>query len=162
MINCFNENNDLLNKAFFSKRWDNCRRLSSRSFFMSSEKESKISATEINRRIAWKVCKREFIFKFFKNSKAMKAKTTFFDNDKSDLNINNCDERFFDLIFIWLVFDETFDSVSAITIFAIQNKLILKHNFFAFLINFRNLNIIFKVFARIFSTKNLKIFWLNN
>ena len=67
---------------------------------MSSEKESEISATEVNRRIARKICRREFVFKFFENSKAMKAKTTFFDNDKNDLAINDCDERFFNLIFI--------------------------------------------------------------
>ena len=67
---------------------------------MSSEEKSEISATKINRRIARKVCKREFAFKSFKNSKAMKAKTTLFDSDKNDLNINDCDERFFDLIFV--------------------------------------------------------------
>ena len=67
---------------------------------MSSEEKSKISTTETNRRIARKICKRESTFKSFKNSKAMKAETTLFDNDKNDLDINDCDERFFDLIFI--------------------------------------------------------------
>ena len=67
---------------------------------MSSEKEFEISVTEANRRIARKVCRREFVFKFFKNLKAIKAKTTFFDNDKSDLDINNCDERLFNLTFV--------------------------------------------------------------
>ena len=67
---------------------------------MSSEEESKISATKTDRRIARKICKREFVFKFFKNSKAMKVETTLFDNDKNDLNINNCDERIFDLILV--------------------------------------------------------------
>ena len=100
MINCFDENDDLSNETFFSKRWDNCRRSNSQSFFMSSEKESKISTTETNRRIARKVCKQESVFKSFKNLKAMKAKTMFFDSDKSDLNINNCDERLFNLTFI--------------------------------------------------------------
>ena len=67
---------------------------------MSSEETFEISITEIDQRIARKVCKREFVFKFFENLKAMKAKTTFFDSDKNDFNINNCDERFFDLIFV--------------------------------------------------------------
>ena len=67
---------------------------------MSSEKTFKISATKIDRRIARKVYKREFVFKSFENSKTLKAKTTLFDSDKSDLDINDCDERFFDLIFI--------------------------------------------------------------
>ena len=67
---------------------------------MSSEKKSRISATEVNRRIAQKVRKRKSVFKFFENSKAMKAETTFFDNDKNNLNINDCDERLFDLIFV--------------------------------------------------------------
>ena len=67
---------------------------------MSSEEKSEISATKTDRRIARKVCRREFVFKSFKNSKAMKAKTTLFDSDKSDLDINNCDERFFDLTFV--------------------------------------------------------------
>ena len=67
---------------------------------MSSEEEFKILIIKANRRIARKVCRRKFAFKFFENSKAIKAKTTFFDNDKNDLDINDCDERFFDLIFI--------------------------------------------------------------
>ena len=67
---------------------------------MSSEEKFEISAIKINRRIARKICRREFVFKFFENSKAMKAKTTLFDNNKNDFNINNCDERLFDLIFI--------------------------------------------------------------
>ena len=67
---------------------------------MSSKKELKISATEADRRNAQKVCKRKSVFKFFENSKVMKAETTFFDSDKNDFNINNCDERLFDLIFI--------------------------------------------------------------
>ena len=67
---------------------------------MSSKKKSEISTIKANRRIARKVCKREFVFKFFENSKMMKAKTTLFDNDKNDLDINNCDERLFDLIFV--------------------------------------------------------------
>ena len=162
MINCSDEDDDLSSEAFLSKRWDNCRRSDSRSSLMSSEKESRISAIKTNRRIARKVCKWESVFKSFKNSKAMKAKTTFFDSDKSNLNINDCDERFFDLIFVWLVFDEALDSVSAVTIFATQNELISKHNFFAFLIIFRNLNIIFRVFARIFFTNDLEVFRLSN
>ena len=67
---------------------------------MSSKEESRISTTEINRRIARKICRRESVFKFFENLKAMKAKTTFFDNDKSDHDINDCNERFFDLILV--------------------------------------------------------------
>ena len=67
---------------------------------MSSEKKSKISIIKANRRIARKVRKREFVFKSFENSKAMKAETTFFDSDKNDFNINNCNERIFDLIFV--------------------------------------------------------------
>ena len=67
---------------------------------MSSKEKSEISIIKTNRRIAQKTCKREFVFKSFENSKAMKAKTTFFDSDKNDLDINNCDERFFDLILI--------------------------------------------------------------
>ena len=67
---------------------------------MSLKEESKVSTTETNRRIARKVCKRESVFKFFENSKAIKAKTTFFNSDKNDLNINDCDERFFDLILV--------------------------------------------------------------
>ena len=67
---------------------------------MSSKKESKISTTKTNQRITQKICKRESVFKFFENSKVMKAKTTFFDNDKNDFDINDCDERFFDLNFI--------------------------------------------------------------
>ena len=59
---------------------------------MSSKEKSEISATKIDRRIARKICKREFVFKFFENLKAIKAKTTLFDNDKNDLNINDCDE----------------------------------------------------------------------
>ena len=67
---------------------------------MLLEKELKISAIEIDQRITRKVCKREFVFKSFENSKTMKAKTTFFDNDKSNLDINDCDERLFNLIFV--------------------------------------------------------------
>ena len=67
---------------------------------MSSEKAFEILTIKVDRRIARKVCRREFVFKFFKNSKMMKAKTILFDSDKNDLDINNCDERFFDLIFI--------------------------------------------------------------
>ena len=67
---------------------------------MSSEKKSKISAIKADRRIARKVCKREFVFKSFENSKAIKAETTLFDSDKNDLDINNCDERLFDLILV--------------------------------------------------------------
>ena len=67
---------------------------------MSSEKEFEISATETDRRIARKICKREFVFKSFENSKMMKAKTTLFDNDKSNFDINDCDKRLFDLTFI--------------------------------------------------------------
>ena len=67
---------------------------------MSSEKESEISAIKADRRIARKVCRRESVFKSFENLKAMKAKTTLFDSDKNDLNINDCDERFFDLILV--------------------------------------------------------------
>ena len=67
---------------------------------MSLKEESRISATKTDQRIVRKVYKREFVFKLFKNSKAMKAKTTFFDNDKSDFDINDCDERLFDLIFV--------------------------------------------------------------
>ena len=67
---------------------------------MSSEKEFEISVIKTNRRIARKVCRREFVFKSFKNSKAMKAKMTLFDSDKNDLDINDCNKRFFDLIFI--------------------------------------------------------------
>ena len=59
---------------------------------MSSEKESEILITKADRRIARKICRREFVFKFFENLKVMKAKTTFFDSDKNDLDINNCDE----------------------------------------------------------------------
>ena len=162
MINCFDEDDDLLSETFLSKRWNNCRRLNSRSFFMSSEEKSKISTIKTDWRIARKICKRKSVFKFFKNSKAMKVKTTFFDSDKSDFNINDCDERLFDLIFIWLVFDKTFDLISAITIFAIQNELISKHNFFACLIIFKNLNIIFKIFVRIFFTNDFKVFRLSN
>ena len=162
MINYSDEDDDLLSETFLSKRWDNCRRSDSRSFLMSLKKESKISATETNQRIARKICRRESVFKFFENSKAMKAETTLFDNNKSDFDINDCDKRFFDLIFVWLVLDEAFDSVSTIAIFAVQNKLISKHNFFAFLIIFRNLNIIFRVFARIFFTNDLEIFRLSN
>ena len=147
MINWLDEDDDLLNETFLSTRWDNCRRSDSRNSFMSSEKELKISATETDWRIAQKIRRRKSVFKSFENLKAMKAKTTFFDNDKSDLNINNYDERFFDLTFIWLIFDETFNSVSAAAIFATQNKLISKHNFFAFLIVFRNSDITFKMFA---------------
>ena len=67
---------------------------------MSSEKEFEISATETDRRIARKICKREFVFKSFENLKMMKAKMTLFDNNKSDFDINNCDERFFNLILV--------------------------------------------------------------
>ena len=162
MINCSDEDDDLSSEAFLSKRWNNCRRSDSRSSFMSSEEESKISATEADRRIARKVCRREFVFKSFKNSKVIKAETTLFDNDKNDLDINDCDERFFDLIFVWLVFDEALNSVSTIAIFATQNKLISKHNFFAFLIIFKDSDIIFRVFVQIFFTNDFKIFRLNN
>ena len=162
MINCFDENDDLLSEAFLSKRWNNCRRSDSRSFFISSKKESRISATETNRRIARKICRRKSVFKSFKNLKTMKAKTTFFDSDKNDFNINNCDKRFFDLILVWLVLDEAFNLISTIAIFAAQNELISKHNFFAFLIIFRNSNIIFRIFVRIFFTNDFEVFWLNN
>ena len=67
---------------------------------MSSEKKFEISATETDRRIARKICRREFVFKFFENLKTMKAKMTFFNSNKSDLDINNDDERLFDLIFV--------------------------------------------------------------
>ena len=67
---------------------------------MSSKKESRISTTEVNRRIARKIYKRESVFKFFENLKAMKAETTLFDSDKSDFDINNCDEQLFDLTFV--------------------------------------------------------------
>ena len=162
MINCSDENDDLLSEASLSKRWDNCRRSNSRSSFMSSKKESRISATKTNRRIARKICRRKSVFKSFENSKAMKAKTTLFDSDKDDLNINDCDEQLFDLILVWFVFDEALNSVSAVTIFAAQNELISKHNFFTFLIIFRNLNIVFRMFARIFFTNDLEIFRLSN
>ena len=162
MINYSDEDDDLSSETFLSKRWDNCRRSDSRSSLMSSEEESRISATKTDRRIARKVCRRESVFKFFKNSKTMKAETTFFDNNKNDLDINNCNERLFDLIFVWLVFDEAFDSVSAVTIFATQNKLISKHNSFAFLIIFRNSDIIFRMFAQIFFTNDFKVFRLSN
>ena len=67
---------------------------------MSSKKASEISIIKIDRRIARKICKREFVFKSFENLKAMKAKTTFFDSNESDFDINDCDERLFDLIFV--------------------------------------------------------------
>ena len=67
---------------------------------MSLKEKSRISAIKTDQRITQKVCKRKFIFKSFENSKVMKVKTTFFDNDKSNFNINDCDDRFFDLIFI--------------------------------------------------------------
>ena len=67
---------------------------------MSSEEKSKISVIKTDRRIAQKVCRREFVFKLFKNLKAMKAEMTLFDNDKNDFKINDCDEQLFDLIFI--------------------------------------------------------------
>ena len=67
---------------------------------MSSEEKSRISVIKADRRIARKVRRRKSVFKSFKNLKAMKAKTTFFNSDKSDFNINDCDERIFDLIFI--------------------------------------------------------------
>ena len=162
MINYFDENNDLSSEAFLSKRWNNCRRSKSRNFLMLLKEEFEISATETNRRIARKIRKQEFVFKFFKNLKTMKAKTTFFDSDKNDFNINNCDERFFDLIFIWLVLDKALDLILIIAIFATQNELISKYNFFAFLIIFRNSDIIFKVFARIFFINDFEIFRLSN
>ena len=67
---------------------------------MSSEEEFEISAIKTDRRITRKVCRREFVFKSFENLKAMKVKTTLFDSDKSDFDINDCDKRFFDLIFV--------------------------------------------------------------
>ena len=67
---------------------------------MLSEKESEILTTKTDRRIARKICRRKFIFKSFENSKAMKAKTTLFDSDKSDLDINNYDEQLFNLTFV--------------------------------------------------------------
>ena len=64
------------------------------------QKKSRILITEINQRIARKVCRRESVFKFFENLKAIKVKITLFDSDKNDFNINDCNERLFNLIFV--------------------------------------------------------------
>ena len=151
-----------IKRSILSKRWNNCRQSNSWSFLMSLEKKLKISTIKTDRRIARKVCKRKSVFKSFENSKAIKAKTTLFDNDKSNFNINDCDEELFDLILVWLVFDKAFNLISTIAIFAIQNELILKHNFFAFLIIFRNSDIVFRIIVQIFFTNDLKIFRLSN
>ena len=92
----------------------------------------------------------------------MKSKTTLFDNDNDDLDINDCDEWFFDLILIYLIFDEVIDLILSTAISATQNKLTLKHYFFAVLIIFRKSNITFRVFVQIFFIKDFKVFWLSN
>ena len=117
--------------------------------------------TKINRRIARKACKRKLICIFFEKWKAMKLKTTFFNRCKNDLDINDCDEWFFWLFFSLFIFEKKI-KLSTITLSVIQNDLILKHHFSTYLIAFRNLNIIFKIFILTFFMKNLDVLRLNN
>ena len=161
MISCFDDNDDLSNKSFFSTRRNNWWRRISRNSFKSQEKKFWIITTETNRRIARKTCKRESICIFFEKWKAMKLKTTFFDRCKDDLDINDCDEWFFWLFLSLLVFEKEIE-FSTTTLSAAQNDLILKHHFSICLIAFRNSNIIFKMFVLIFFIKNLDILLLNN
>ena len=105
--------------------------------------------TEINRRIARKICKRKSTCISFKKWKAMKLKTTFFNWCKDDFNINDCDEWLFWLFFSLFVFEKEI-KLSATTFFITQNNLISKHHFSICLIVFRNSNIIFKAFVLIF------------
>ena len=91
----------------------------------------------------------------------MKSEKTFFDRCKNDLDINDCDEWFFWFFFFLLVFEEEIGRLTT-TLFTIQNNMISKHHFSICLIAFKNLNIIFKMFALIFFMNNLDVLRLNN
>ena len=116
---------------------------------------------ETDRRIAWKTCKRKSICIFFKKWKAMKSKKIFSDRCKNDLDINDCDEWFFWFLFSLFAFEKEIER-SATTSSAIQNDLISKHYFSAYLIAFKNSDIIFKMFVLIFFINDFDVLRLNN
>ena len=92
MINCFDNNNDLLNESFLSTRWNNWWRRVFRNLFKSREKKFWVIATKTDQRIAQKVYKWKSTCIFFEKWKMMKSETTFFDRCKNDFDINDCDE----------------------------------------------------------------------
>ena len=104
MINCFDDDNDLLNKSFFSTQRINRWQQIFRNSFRSREEKFEIVMTETNWRIARKVCKQKSIYIFFEKWKMIKSKTTFSNECKSDFNINSCDEWFFWLFFFLIIF----------------------------------------------------------
>ena len=161
MISCFDGDGDLSSEVFLSIQRNNWWRRVSRNSFKSRKEKFWIVMTKANRRIARKACKRESICIFFEKWKVMKSKATFFNRRKNDLNINGCDEWFFWFSFSLLVFEEEIKRLT-ITSSAAQNDLISKHHFSICLITFRNSNIIFKMFALIFSINDFDVLRLNN